>query len=94
MQPKGFTNNTFNPVPANGIPHLARHTDTQTTTGLVTCQVNQGKSATVHPFTTPVYMIKLPCFPEQTGLGEPKPLHPAQAERRLRPLARLLLITA
>jgi hypothetical protein len=94
MQAERFADNALDPVTAHGITYLAVHTDTQAAVSLITCQVNKGKSVAAQPSPTAVYLIKLPGFPEKTGLGEPVLLHQAYADSRFRPLARLLLITA
>jgi len=94
MQTERFADNAFYPVTAHGITSLSVYADTQTTVGLVTCQINKCESAAAQPPAAAVYPIKLPCFPKKTRLREPELLHQAQADSLLRPLARLLLMTA
>ena len=94
VQAKCLADDTFDPVTANSIAHLFLDTDTQTTGRLVTVQIDEGKPFTVQPFPAPVHQIKFTGFPEKTGLCKSEPLHTVQAESRLRPLARRLLITA
>lgn len=75
MHTEGFADNAFNPVTAHGITYLPVYADTQPTVGLVTCQINKCESAAAQPTAATVYLIKLLCFPEETGLREPVLLH-------------------
>ncbi len=75
MQTERFSDNAFDPVTAHGITYLPVYADTQTTVALVTCQINKCESVAAQPPAVAVYLIKLPCFPEKTGLREPILLH-------------------
>jgi len=75
MQSKSFSDNAFDPVTAHGITYLPVYADTQTTVGLVTSQINKRESIATQPPAVAVYLIKLPCFPEKTGLRESVLLH-------------------
>ena len=94
VQPEGFTNNTFYPIATHGIAHLARDTDSQSAVGLVAAQVNKNKTVTAQSYAVSVHSVELPGVFKKAGLRQGEPLHADQAERRLRPLARRLLMTA
>lgn len=95
VQTKRFPDDPFNPVTPDRPSHFPMHTDTQPIVRLLIGQKNQGKTFAPDAFSPPVYFFKLPILAKQTFFREPKPFHTTpQADKRLRPLARLLLITA
>ncbi len=75
MQAECFTDNTFDPITAHCISNLPVHTYPQATLGLVSSQTNKSKAVAAQPPATPIDLIKLPGFPEKTGLREPVLLH-------------------
>ncbi len=75
MQTKGFADNALDSIAAHGIAHLAMDTDPQATFFLFADKINKRKALTAQSSATAIYLIKLPGFPEQTGLGEPEPFH-------------------
>ncbi len=75
MEAKGLPDNTFYPVASNRIPRLALDRYAQAAVRLLTCQIKKREAVASQPFTVAIDPVKLPGFPEKTGLGESIPLH-------------------
>ncbi len=75
MEAKGLPDNAFNPVASNSISRLALDRYAQAAVRLRTGQVKKREAVASQPFTVAIDPVKLPGFPEKTGLGESVPLH-------------------
>ncbi len=73
LQPKGFTNNTLNPVPLNSPFELSVNTDPQTIATTFIGTIDKRKTLAVTPHPLPVNLFKLPALTQQGCLREFKP---------------------
>ena len=86
MQTESFTDKPLYTITTHCIPNLPVDTDPKATLGLVTGQINESKPVAAQPPAATVDLIKLPGFPEKTGLGEPVLLHQSLSRQPFTPL--------
>jgi hypothetical protein len=86
VQTESFPDNTLDPITAHCIPNLTVHTYPKATPGLVTGQTNKSKPVASQSSAATIDLVKLPGFPEKTGLGEPVLLHQNLGRQPFTPL--------
>jgi len=75
MQPENLPDYPLDPVSAYGSSNQTVNTDAEPVHIPVIAENNQGKPRAFEPPTAPVYLHKLPRFPQEAFLGESKLLH-------------------
>lgn len=75
MHPEGLADHPLDPVAAHCSTNQPVHADTEAAHVPAVGDKDHGKSLSLKPFPLPVYLHKLPRFPQKALLGESELFH-------------------